>query len=443
MKQLGWTECDVVELEVDDLKATALGIALNRTAELAEWDEPVLAKLLEELRSAGRARRRRVLARPRSTSCSPRSTRRPAATSTTTGPEPPPVDPVSRSGDLWMLGDHRLLCGDSTKAEDLARVMAGEKAALLSTDPPYCVDYTGMDRPIHDGKPSGKDWSPRLPRGRHQGPGRSSSTACSRRSSRTSRDDAGDLRLARARPAAGHRRRRSRSTGSCSTRSSCWVKPTRHVRPQLLPLEARAVRVRMEAGQQARSTGSASSTRSGRSTGRARPASSGTSIRPRSPRASSRSRWSRTRSPARSCSSPSRDRAARSSPPRSSGVVAARSRSSPRSSTSRSGAGRRRRASDATLDGKTYAEVAAERGKPIGGCLMGARKIPADAFDVLLRPRPEPELRGGRARSSASRSERSSRTRQARGLAGRASRRSRRRPSEAADQKAAETLSER
>ena len=50
MRNLGWTECDIVELEVDDLKATALGIALNRTADLAEWDEPVLAKLLEELR---------------------------------------------------------------------------------------------------------------------------------------------------------------------------------------------------------------------------------------------------------------------------------------------------------------------------------------------------------------------------------------------------------
>jgi DNA modification methylase len=49
--------------------------------------------------------------------------------------------------------------GDSTKAEDVLRVLGGEKAALLSTDPPYCVDYTGNDRPIHDGKPSGKDWS--------------------------------------------------------------------------------------------------------------------------------------------------------------------------------------------------------------------------------------------------------------------------------------------
>jgi DNA modification methylase len=37
--------------------------------------------------------------------------------------------------------------------------MGAERAALLSTDPPYCVGYTGNDRPIHDGKPSGKDWS--------------------------------------------------------------------------------------------------------------------------------------------------------------------------------------------------------------------------------------------------------------------------------------------
>ena len=51
MKKLGWTECDVVELHCDDLKATALGIALNRTAELAEWNESVLAGLLEELRT--------------------------------------------------------------------------------------------------------------------------------------------------------------------------------------------------------------------------------------------------------------------------------------------------------------------------------------------------------------------------------------------------------
>jgi DNA modification methylase len=41
----------------------------------------------------------------------------------------------------------------------MARLMDGKRAALLSTDPPYCVNYTGNDRPIHDGKPSGKDWT--------------------------------------------------------------------------------------------------------------------------------------------------------------------------------------------------------------------------------------------------------------------------------------------
>ena len=52
MRGLGWTECDVVEVELDDLQATALGIALNRTGELAEWDLPALGNLLESLQAS-------------------------------------------------------------------------------------------------------------------------------------------------------------------------------------------------------------------------------------------------------------------------------------------------------------------------------------------------------------------------------------------------------
>lgn len=55
---------------------------------------------------------------------------------------------VSKPGDLWILGNHRLLCGDSTSGEDMKRLMNGQRAHLLATDPPYLVDYDGTGHPI-------------------------------------------------------------------------------------------------------------------------------------------------------------------------------------------------------------------------------------------------------------------------------------------------------
>jgi DNA modification methylase len=49
----------------------------------------------------------------------------------------PPVDPITKPGDLWILGEHRLLCGDSTKAEDVEQLMAGANIDILFTSPPY------------------------------------------------------------------------------------------------------------------------------------------------------------------------------------------------------------------------------------------------------------------------------------------------------------------
>lgn len=68
-------------------------------------------------------------------------------------PEPPKV-PVSKAGDLYVLGNHRLLCGDSTKEEDVLRLMDGNKAVLFATDPPYLVGYDGCNHPQGN-----KDWS--------------------------------------------------------------------------------------------------------------------------------------------------------------------------------------------------------------------------------------------------------------------------------------------
>lgn len=58
---------------------------------------------------------------------------------------------ISKPGEIYELGPHRLLCGDSTKAEDIAKLMGDEKAAMVVTDPPYNVDYTGGMQ-IKDGK---------------------------------------------------------------------------------------------------------------------------------------------------------------------------------------------------------------------------------------------------------------------------------------------------
>ena len=57
----------------------------------------------------------------------------------------PPVDPITKPGNLWILGNHRLLCGDSTKTENVERLTQGKKIICLITDPPYGIDWQGSN----------------------------------------------------------------------------------------------------------------------------------------------------------------------------------------------------------------------------------------------------------------------------------------------------------
>ena len=62
------------------------------------------------------------------------------------------VEPRVLPGDVYMLGDHRLMCGDSTKPEDVEKLMMGDVADMVFTDPPYGVSYVGTNNP------KGKEW---------------------------------------------------------------------------------------------------------------------------------------------------------------------------------------------------------------------------------------------------------------------------------------------
>lgn len=55
----------------------------------------------------------------------------------------PPKEPIAKKGDLWILGDHRVLCGDSTNNDDVEKLMGGEKADMAYNDPPYGISIVG------------------------------------------------------------------------------------------------------------------------------------------------------------------------------------------------------------------------------------------------------------------------------------------------------------
>jgi len=139
LKTLGYTEIDCVVIDVDKTKEKALNVALNKIS--GEWNKELLAELIQELQSL-------------------------EYDVSFTGFEPPEIDQlfselhskeieeddfdveaelaqpaVTCKGDIWLMGRHRLICGDSTDPAVFSLLMDGKKANLVVTDPPYNVAY--------------------------------------------------------------------------------------------------------------------------------------------------------------------------------------------------------------------------------------------------------------------------------------------------------------
>jgi DNA modification methylase len=148
-KQLKLDRVPVRYMDLEPDAAHLLALADNRTAEEAEWDDAMLSAVLGQLESQG--------ADLASTGFDEKELERllrdVSADSDADGEViEPPADPITKPGDLWLLGDHRLLCGDSTKAEDVGRLMAGESPFAMITDPPYGVklDQSWRDKALGD-----------------------------------------------------------------------------------------------------------------------------------------------------------------------------------------------------------------------------------------------------------------------------------------------------
>ena len=141
LMDMGLSEVDCVVVEMDEDKEKALNIALNKIS--GDWDKDKLALLIADLQGAD-------------------------FDVSLTGFEPAEIDDLfkdtlkdgvkdddfdvsaelekptmTKPGDIWMLGRHRLICGDSTKTETFDLLMGGTKANLVITDPPYNVNYEG------------------------------------------------------------------------------------------------------------------------------------------------------------------------------------------------------------------------------------------------------------------------------------------------------------
>ena len=137
-QKLGIKDVPVHVADLSETQAKAYRLADNRLSEDADWDIEMLGLEIRELDDLGfeldltgfdNTELANLLIDPD------------LGESDEDAVPEPPEEPISKPGDLWILGEHRLLCGDSTNLEDVERLMDGEQADMVFTDPPWNVNY--------------------------------------------------------------------------------------------------------------------------------------------------------------------------------------------------------------------------------------------------------------------------------------------------------------
>lgn len=138
-KSLGWTRVAAVVIEEGDEAAVKFALRDNRSAELAEWDKETLVALLGEVASVEDLPG--LGWDPEELGIVPATVSADDTAGEIGKSEELKEKWDTALGQVWKLGQHRIMCGDSTDASHVAKLMSGETAALMQTDPPYGIAY--------------------------------------------------------------------------------------------------------------------------------------------------------------------------------------------------------------------------------------------------------------------------------------------------------------
>jgi DNA modification methylase len=155
-RKLGMDEVPVVSMDhLTDTQRRALILADNKIGENASWEDELLGIELSELKDAGFDLELTGFSTEEwEALIAGEETDKEGLTDEDAVPEV--VEPISKPGDLWVLGEHKVLCGDATKLDDYKRLLGDELVDMTFTDPPYNVNYAntakdkmrGKNRPI-------------------------------------------------------------------------------------------------------------------------------------------------------------------------------------------------------------------------------------------------------------------------------------------------------